>query len=94
MELLNKVKTSAGILSMVAATGLVSIPLPVTVRAETSVQTAAPAEVDWGLGNHQLERKNISESSTVVAGRCRNHVETDTKGTTVQGSAASIQGFD
>lgn len=47
MELLNKVKTSAGILSMVAATGLVSMPVPVTVRAETSVQTAAPAEVDW-----------------------------------------------
>lgn len=47
MELFNKMKASAGILSMVAATGLVSIPLPVTVRAETSVQTAAPAEVDW-----------------------------------------------
>lgn len=47
MELFNKMKASAGILSMVAATGLVSIPLPVTVRAEASVQTAAPAEVDW-----------------------------------------------
>ena len=81
MELLNKVKTSAGILSMVAATGLVSIPLPVTVRAETSVQTAAPAEVDW------------SESSTVVAGRCRDYVETRAKRATVPGSAASIQGF-
>ena len=47
MELFNKMKASAGILSMVAATGLVSMPVPVTVRAEASVQTAAPAEVDW-----------------------------------------------
>ena len=47
MELFNKMKASAGILSMVAATGLVSMPVPVTVRSETPVQTAAPAEVDW-----------------------------------------------
>ncbi len=51
MELLNKMKTSAGILSMVAAAGLVSIPVFMPAREETAVQTPASAEVDWETVN-------------------------------------------
>lgn len=67
MELLNKMKTSAGILSMVAAAGLVSVPVLMPARDDTTVQ-AAVAEVDWETVNWKEGlRKNRNPLSAADA---------------------------
>lgn len=80
MALLDRMKTSAGILSMVATAGLVSIPVLMPAREDQVVQTdtdtALAPEVDWNTvdwkrGKHTrvFDKVSLDEAERPVPAR-------------------------